>query len=209
MIRTITIEREYGGGGAAIAKQLAARLGWKLWDEQLTVEIARRARVDTSVVKKVDERVDSPFHRLAKTFMRGSFERTLPVQEIENFDCDSMVDLLRSVIEEAASLGNCVVVGRGSPYFLRDRKDAMHLYIYAPWEEKIRRVRELGKTHAEAEELVQSIDHERSIFIRRYFGKKWPDQHLYHLMINSRMGDEAVLQTILCTMNALNAKAPA
>src|SRR4051794_27605791 len=105
MIRTIAIEREYGGGGAAIAKKLAARLGWKLWDEALTDEIARRARVDKSVVRKVDERVDSPFYRLARTFLRGSFERSLPVEEIENFDCDNMVQMLRGVIEEAAKAG--------------------------------------------------------------------------------------------------------
>ena len=204
MIRVITIEREYGAGGAAIATKIAARLGWKLWDEALTEEIARRAKVDKSVVRQLDERVDSPFYRLARTFLRGSFERSLPVQEIENFDCDSMVDMLRGVIEEAARTGNCVVVGRGSPYFLRDRADAMHLFIYAPWAEKIRRVRAVGKSYSEAEDLVLSIDHERSTFIKRYFGKKWPDQTLYNLMINSRIGDEAVLEIIMSAMNVLN-----
>src|SRR2546423_10396064 len=39
MIRTITIEREYGCGAAQIAEKLASRLGWKLWDQQLTQEI--------------------------------------------------------------------------------------------------------------------------------------------------------------------------
>ena len=43
MIRIITIEREYGSGAAQIAAKLATQLGWKLWDQQLTQEIARRA----------------------------------------------------------------------------------------------------------------------------------------------------------------------
>jgi cytidylate kinase len=204
MIRTIAIEREYGGGGAAIAKKLAARLGWKLWDEALTEEIARRARVDKSVVRKLDERVDPPFYRLARTFLRGSFERSLPVQEIENFDCDSMVQMLRGVIEEAAKTGNCVIVGRGAPYFLRDRPDTLRLFIYAPWHEKVRRIRALGKSHGEAEDLLLSIDHERSTFVKRYFGKKWPDMTQYEMMINSTMGDDSVLEIILGAVTVMN-----
>ena len=42
-IRVIAVEREYGSGGAAIAQALAERLGWKLWDRDLTAEIARVA----------------------------------------------------------------------------------------------------------------------------------------------------------------------
>ena len=76
MFRLITIEREYGSGGAAIAAQLAERLGWKLWDQLLTQEIAHRAQVDPSAVKRCDEHMDSRFHRLAKTFWRGSYERS-------------------------------------------------------------------------------------------------------------------------------------
>jgi cytidylate kinase len=204
MIRTIAIEREYGGGGAAIAKKLAARLGWKLWDEALTEEIARRARVDKSVVRKLDERVDPPFYRLARTFLRGSFERSLPVEEIENFDCDSMVQMLRGVIEEAARAGDCVIVGRGSPYFLRDRPDTLRVFVYAPWHEKVRRIRALGKSHGEAEDLLLSIDHERSTFVKRYFGKKWPDMTQYEMMINSTMGDDSVLEIILGAVTVMN-----
>ena len=43
-VRTITVEREYGSGGALIARRLAERLGWKLWDQELTAEIAKLQR---------------------------------------------------------------------------------------------------------------------------------------------------------------------
>ena len=46
MFRLITIEREYGCGGGAIAAQLAHRLNWQLWDRRLTEEIARLANVE-------------------------------------------------------------------------------------------------------------------------------------------------------------------
>ena len=205
MIRIITVEREYGSGGAAIAEKLARQLGWKLWDQSLTAEIARLAQVDQASVERVDERCDSLLYRLMKVYMRGSFERSLPTAGLDRFVADTMVAIMQSVIERAAGDGNCVIVGRGAPYFLRDRDDAFHVFVYAPWDEKIRRTRLSGKSEAEAVELVSTIDQERATFIRKYFGKEWPTRHLYHLMINSKVGDEPVLKTILDEVSALNA----
>ena len=74
MFRLITIEREYGCGGGAIAAKLAQQLGWKLWDHLLTDEIARIAKVEPSAVARCDERMDSRVYRLAKAFWRGSYE---------------------------------------------------------------------------------------------------------------------------------------
>lgn len=204
MIRIITIEREYGAGGSGIAQKLAERLNWKLWDQELTAEIARMARCDRQMVARMEERVDPLFYRLMKVFMRGSYERSLPVNGLEHLDADSMVVFMQRVIEGAAAAGNCVIVGRGAPYLLRGRPDAYHAFIYAPIEEKIRRVRELGKTEAEAAELVGAIDHERATFVKKYFGKEWPSRHLYHLMINSAVGDNVVIRTILDEVETLS-----
>lgn len=205
MIRIITIEREFGAGGTPIAEKLAEKLGWKLWDQSLTAEIAELAQVDHSEVERLDERCESLFYRLMKVYMRGSYERSLPVAGLEHFDADSMVAFIKRVVERAASEGNCVIVGRGSTYSLRDRDDAYHVFIYAPWEEKMRRLREAGKGEDEAEELLSTIDRERATFIHRYFGKEWPNRHLYHLMINSKIGDEAVIEAILHEVTARNA----
>jgi len=114
-----------------------------------------------------------------------------------------MVALMGPVMQRAAEEGNCVIVGRGAPYFLRDHTDAFHVFIYAPWEEKIRRVRMAGKSEEEAVELVSTIDEERATFIQRYFGKEWPNRHLYHLMINSKVGDDVVVNAIVNEVSAL------
>jgi cytidylate kinase len=206
LIRIVTIEREFGAGGAAIAQQLARRLGWKLWDQNLTAEIAKLAQVDRALVERVDERCDSLFYRLMKVYMRGSFERSLPVEGLDRFDADSMVAFMQRVIDRAAEAGNCVIVGRGATYLLRRRTDAFHVFIYAPLEEKIRRVKESGKNETEAVELITTIDHERATFIQKYFSKEWPTRDLYHLMINSKVGDEVVVRAIQDEMLDLNAR---
>lgn len=196
-VRIITIEREYGSGGAMIARRLAKHLGWKLWDEELSTEIARVANVAPEAAKRRDEQVDSLLTRLFKVFARGSYERALPISTEQVPDMDWMVCALHQVVEEAASRGNCVIVGRGSPYILRKRNDAFHVFVYAPPDEKLRRVMSIGKSEKEAHRLIEEIDRDRASFIRHYFGAEWPHRPLYDLMINSKYGDDFVVETIL------------
>src|ERR1700758_3211411 len=203
-IRIVTLEREYGSGGANIAKRLASRLGWKVWDEELTAEIARVAKVDHQASLRCDERCDSLLHRLFKVYARGSYERTLPLEgESQMFDADRMVAVLHKVVEEVASQGNSVIVGRGSPYILRNRPDAFHVFIYAPIDEKLRRLRNIGQSEKEARQLPKEVDRERASFIRHYFNKEWPCRSLYNIMINSKFGDEHVISTILENIAAI------
>ncbi len=199
MFQLITIEREYGSGAAAIAAQLARQLGWKLWDQLLTEEIARLANVDPKAVLRCDERMDSRLHRLAKVFWRGSYERSSPLAG-QMFDTDRMVAMMQDIMNGIAKQGNAVIVGRGAPYFLRDNPDAFHVFLYAPRVEKIRRVIADGMSGDEAEARVESIDRERIAYVKHYFNADWPTRSLYHMMINTAVGNDAVVKTILDTM---------
>jgi cytidylate kinase len=201
LYRIITVEREYGCGGGEIARLLADRLEWKLWDNELTEEIAKLANVDPATVRSCDERVDSTFSRLSKIFWRGSYERSMPLDR--TFDADDMVELVQHVLQKASEEGKSVFVGRGAPYFLRERPDAFHVFLYAPRAEKIRRLRETGKSTREAEESVDSVDRDRIYFVKHYFGADWPTRSLYHMMINTVMGNENVVSLILDTMRKL------
>ena len=71
MFRIVTLEREFGCGCGFIGSELARHLGWKLWDQNLTCEIARRANVDVSEVASCEERVDGRLYRIAKAFCQG------------------------------------------------------------------------------------------------------------------------------------------
>ena len=205
--RIITVEREFGSGGGAIATQIADRLSWKLWDQALTQEIARIAKVDCSAVERCEERLDGRLHRLAKAFWRGSYEPRALLTDAQTFDADCMVSTMQQIMERIAEQGQAVVVGRGAPYFLREREDTFRLFVYAPTAEKIRRLRELGKSEREAEELVESVDRDRIAYVKHYFNADWPTRALYNLMINTSMGDETVIATVLNTIRLLEEKA--
>ena len=206
MFRIVTIEREFGSGGGGIACELARRLGWKLWDQQLTSEIAKRAQVPESAVALCDERVDSRLYRLAKAFWRGSYERSMPMANSQAFDTDRMMALVGEIMSTIAAEGNAVIVGRGSPFFLREREDTFRVFTYAARDEKIRRLLAMGKSREEAEDLVENVDKERIAYIKHYFDADWPVRALYHLMINTVVGDEIVIATILNGMKTLEAQ---
>jgi cytidylate kinase len=195
--RIITIEREYGCGAAGIARELAARLGWKLWDQLLTQEIARFAHCDQSEVKRREERRDPLYYRLLKSFTLGSYEGNSSVYPVETLDADSIVKASKQVVEEAAAEGNCIIVGRGSQHFLRNRDDTLRFFLYGYKEHKIRRLISEGQKEVEAEMLVDAVDRERAIFIRNYFDADWPNRSLYHAMLNTDAGNETVIQAIL------------
>ena len=202
MFRVLTIEREYGCGGGPIAAELARQLGWKLWDHLLTEEIARIANVHPSAVSRCDERMDSTLYRLAKTFWRGSYERSSPLGS-QVFDTDRMMAMMQEIMDKIGREGNAVIVGRGCPFFLREHPEAFHVFLYAPRAEKIRRIMADGHPREEAEELVDSVDRERIAYIKHYFNADWPTRSLYHLMLNTAVGNEPVVRTILNTMRLL------
>jgi len=202
MFRVITIEREYGCGAASIAAQLASHLGWKLWDQSLTDEIARLANVDPRAVKRCDERLDSTLQRLSRTFWRGSYERGWALAS-HIFDTDRMVSMMQEIMNHIGQEGNAVVVGRGAPYFMRENPRAFHVFLYAPRAEKIRRIMAEGHSSEEAEELVDSVDLERIAYVKHYFHADWPTRSLYHMMLNTAVGNEPVIHTILDTMQAV------
>jgi cytidylate kinase len=206
VIKIIAIEREYGSGAAAIGKALADRLSWTLWDREITCEVARRLKCDVQSVEQREERPDPTFYRLVKAFMRGSYEESLQGSaKLELLDAEHLALLFEKISTDIAAKGNSVIIGRGSPWFLRNRDDTLRVFIYASIEEKIRRLRAQGKTQSEAEDLIASVDRERAAFVKQYYGANWPERYLYHLMINSAVGDESVIKLILSEMDLLDA----
>jgi cytidylate kinase len=204
MKRIVVIEREFGAGAAAVADELAHRLGWKLLDHALTEQIAKMAKISTETCKHREERIDPWLYRLAKVFWRGSHERSVLLPDADIVDADRLICLAQQVIEQAAAAGQCVIVGRAAAYFLRERADTFCVFLYAPREFKFQRVLAEVKDEAEARHLIDTVDQERIAFIRHYYHADWPARHLYHAMLNTAAGLDVTVQTILGLIDAEN-----
>jgi cytidylate kinase len=203
MLKVLTIEREYGSGAADIAQKLADRLGWKLWDQLLTNEIARRLECASRHIEEHEERKDPLYYRLFKAFLRGSYEGSLNAPGLKLADAEGIRRVTELIVRAAGKEGNCVIVGRGSAYYLRDLPDAFHIFVYAPFEEKVRRLQQQGKSEEEAIHLACTVDQDRAAFIKQYFGIEWPARQFFHLMINSTMGDAAVVDMVMDALSVI------
>jgi Cytidylate kinase-like family len=196
-IRVITVEREYGAGGGVIVEKIAKRLGWELWDHALTEEIARRLGCGCEAVEEHEEKRDPAHYRLFKAFMRGSFEGSLNAPRIRMVDTECVREVVRKLLPEIAEPGHCVIVGRGSAFYLGSRNDAFHVFVYAPFHERVCRLRAIGESEEKARELAETVDRDRAEFIQQYFQVEWPGRHHFHLMVNSGMGDDVATGIIL------------
>lgn len=200
MTRVITIGREFGSGGAEVAGLLAGHIGWKLIDHAFIDTVAQLAKISPQEVERCDERIDSWFHRTVKALWHGGYEGVVTSAggAAALFDADSMARLARHVIDEAAAVGECVIVGRGAQCILQDRSDAFHVFVHAPWEERLERVRRRLGPGSHPETVILETDRFRENYIRRYFNENWTDRHLYHLMVNSSVGLQPAAHAIAC-----------
>jgi cytidylate kinase len=190
MVQAITIEREFGCGASEIASLVASRLGWNLWDERLTQEIARLTESTPEAVERREWRSDPLVYRLFQDFLRGGFEGGLPpTKRLHLLDARRIAAVSETAVKTALTSGTSVIVGRGSQFFLRNRKDVFRVFLYASRDHKIRRLISKGKTQDKAIEEVDTTDKARAEFVRQYLGLKWPESHLYHAMFNTEMGE--------------------
>jgi cytidylate kinase len=192
MVHAITIEREFGCGASEIASLVANRLGWSLWDQRLTEEIARLTESTPEAVERREWRTDPLVYRLFQDFLRGAFEGGLPpTNRLHLLDARRIAAVSETAVKTAFSGGPAVIVGRGSQYFLRDRKDVFHVFLYASRDYKIHRLIARGASQDKAIEQVDTTDKARAAFVRRYLGLQWPEPSLYHAMFNTEMGESS------------------
>jgi len=133
--------------------------------------------------------------RLTRLFWGGGAERGLI--NPDQFDCKKMAELTHSVFVKAADEGRRVIVGRGAPYHLAGRNDTFHVFLYAPRDYKIKRVRQYCTCDDHAEQVIDTADQERAAFIRQHFHIEWPERHVYHVMLNTAVGEDQVVDSIL------------
>jgi cytidylate kinase len=190
MVNVITIEREFGCGASEIASLVASRLGWSLWDKRLTQEIARLTESTPEAVEQREWRTDPVVFRVFQDFLRGGFEGGLPpTSRLHLLDARRIAAVSETAVKTALSSGPSVIVGRGSQFFLRNRKDVFHVFLYASRDYKIHRLISRGETQDKAIELIDTTDKARAAFVRQYLGLKWPKHQLYHTMFNTEMGE--------------------
>ncbi|SHJ49963.1 cytidylate kinase-like family protein [Hespellia stercorisuis] len=189
----ITIGREYGSGGHAIAELIAKQLDIPLYDRNILALASSETGIEENELLDGDERVINPF-----------FEPYFANRYDFNTVSDKLYLTQAKIIREKASEGSCIFVGRCSDYVLADTEDCYHFFIWAPKAARIARImkEEDIKSEAAAEKILKMIDRQRKSYYQLYTDRKWGSYIGKDMVINSStLGIAGTAQLIIDFVN--------
>lgn len=183
----ITIAREHGSSGKQIGKLVAERLNIPFYYKEMTVLAAQESGLDKEFVSNINENSPSILHEL--------YLSTKVVQHA--------IVAQAKVIRKIAEYGSCVIVGRAADYVLKDNKDVVRIFIYAPEEYRIQRIMEVyGDTREEAMNFIKKSNDARAAYYHNISGHTWGDRKHYDLLIDASCGLEETANIIIQYVNA-------
>lgn len=168
----ITITQNFASNGLAIARQVAEGLGWELFDDQKLKELVQQKGISAKEISHLDEKSPGFW---------DMFFKSRP---------QIYLNVLESVVYEAAQRGEGVIIGHGSQMLLRNFDCAFHVRILAQEGRRADRlVAEQGISCEAALKLIRQRDKEQAGFFRFAFQLDMDDPDLYDLIINSQKFD--------------------
>ena len=185
MPRIITIAREYGSGGRLIAQKVAQKVGLVYYDNEVIDLAAREMGMDVDAIRKVAEQKSSSF-----MYTMSSSAFSLPLN-------DQVFVMQSKIIRHLANHDSCIIVNGCADYILEDYDDVLSIFIHAPLESRIRRVKEdYQEVHDDYKKYVTKRDKGRSNYYNYYTTKKWGHLKNFDLTINSDLGIDKVATII-------------
>ena len=190
----ITVGREYCTGGRYIAEDVAKALGIKLYDKELITMAAKHSGLSEEAIAASEKK-----HTHSLLYNLYTVGNDLPLS-------DQVFILQSRIIKDLAEKGPCVILGRCGDYVLRERKDVLRVFIYAPveWRREYAKINPLVQATTEKgiREEIDKTDRQRSAYYNYYTQNRWGDVHNYDLSLNAALGKEACVKMILAAVEA-------
>ena len=194
--KIITISREFGSGGRTMGRKIAEKLGIPFYDKELVDQIAMESGFAPKFVEEHGE------HSPTGSFFSYAFAPQ-GVPGIMNglSTADFLWNIQCNVILQLADQGPCVIVGRNADYILKDRPDALHIYVFADAPYRAERiVRLYGESEKSPEQRLNEKDKRRRVNYQHYTGRTWGMAQNYDLCL-----DTGVLGEDYCAEIVVNA----
>lgn len=180
----ITIGRQFGSAGHEIGERLAKDYGIPYYDKELLTRAAKESGFCEEMIKNHDERPTNSFlyNLVMDTYSFGYNSSAFVDMPISHKVFLTQFDAIKKIADE----GPCVIVGRCADYALADYKNAVHVFIHADEEFKVKRVMErFDISEQKAKEMMIKKDKQRQSYYNYYSTKKWGRAESYNLTINS------------------------
>ena len=178
----ISIGRQCGCGGREIGKKLAQHYGLKFYDRNIIEMLAADMEKDPENVAKVEEKLSGLLPK-----RRGGFEAKLKDLMNRLNSSDEMYLHERGLIMRLAETESFVIVGRGANDMMEGKPNVLRLFIYAPDDFRVPRVKAEYKldSDSDAKKKMEQVDRERREYYEYYSGRIWGYYDQHDLMINS------------------------
>ena len=193
--RFLTISRDRGSMGDAIAQELSGNLGWHVFDREIVNYIAENSHVRESLVRQLDER--------SQGLIQDSIQRFLGMVEGGAFSVEDYHHALVRTLAYLAARGDAILIGRGANFALHGDQLGLHIRITASPETRVGRLSERWKvTPSEARRRMIELDAERKDFVRRHFHRDVDDERFYDFVYNTdRVEPDHVIASILAAVS--------
>ncbi|WP_304508049.1 cytidylate kinase family protein [Anaerotignum sp.] len=173
----ITISREFGSDGRKIAQELAKLLGFDYYDKNIIEMTAKESNF-------LEEYVESKEQTMTNRFLYDLFSQYQAFSE-DKTKLDELYEIEAKIIREAATKGNCVIVGRCADYILRDVYQCYNVFLYAKEDFKVQLI--MQREHMEkvaALKHMRDINKKRSMHYNYYTGGIWGMSKNYNLCLD-------------------------
>ncbi|MBO5285620.1 MAG: cytidylate kinase-like family protein [Clostridia bacterium] len=175
----ITIGREFGSGGRAIAKMVAEHFNIKCYDKEIISLASEESGLHENFIAHCDEKAVSSLS------FAGGNNFYFPGGNMHNVQIKayfSQFDAIKKVAKE----GPCVIVGRVADHVLKNEENKITIFISADRQDRVLRVMEYENiSERKAEKLVDKNDKNRAKYYNFFSNKKWGEAKTYDLCVNS------------------------
>lgn len=191
----ITIGREFGSKGHAIAKHLSEIMGIKMYDKDLLSIVAKNHGYSEDILHEIDETATNSFLYALST--GAHTHHTAMFTGIHMPMTDKAFIACSQVIKEIAENESCIIVGRCADSILKDHENLFRVFIHADMKDRVDRICEFEKiSRTEATTLIKKQDKKRASYHNFYADTKWGSTKTYDLCINSKIGIEKAAEII-------------
>jgi cytidylate kinase len=206
-MRAITISRQYGSGGGEIARRLAQRLQWRLFDHEAVVRVADAMGISEAEAEAQDENAPDFWSSLAQSlqFLQPPVGVALPQIDL-SVDLRTYLEAISRVVKTACDEGHVVIVGREGQVLLAEHQNVLHIRVVAPLEPRINYVMQReGLSREDAEARLHEKDSNRNRLLKTQYHESPDNPLLYDLVINT--STLSISHAVDMIVQALRAKA--
>ena len=201
----VTISREYGAAGLAVADGVAEALGYELLTDDLPRSVASRLGASPDDLVRATGAA-SFSERFLGGLEAGTPEAYSPAAgpPPDAFDETVRREIERSIRDRAAG-GDVVILGRSAANVLGRRPDLLRVFLTADRAWRVARLIEaFGGTATDAEADIERVDATRRKFTRERYKTAWGDARFYDLILDaSRFGIDVTVVLIVAAVRAL------